>query len=81
MQNKNKLCKIFEGEEIIMVINEMKWITIYSQKMAGYLMLNGFILQGIGINKNDPSKKTFYFKDSDNLERCMDNFKFNKYIK
>ena len=51
---------------------ETKNITIFSQRMAGFLMLKGFILLGIGLNKNtNDGKNVFYFKDSPELHKVM----------
>lgn len=45
--------------------------TIYSQRLAGYLMLQGFVLEDIGINNQDSSKRVFFFKDSAELQQAI----------
>lgn len=45
--------------------------TIYSQRLAGYLMLQGFVLEDIGINNHDSSKRVFFFKDSAELQQAI----------
>lgn len=45
--------------------------TIYSQRLAGYLMLHGFVLEDIGINNQNSSKRVFFFKDSDELQKAI----------
>ena len=49
----------------------MRTYTVFSQKLAGYLMLRGFVLEGIGTNKHDASKRVFFFKDSDELQAAI----------
>ena len=46
-------------------------MVIYSQKMAAKLMLMGFVLQGMEKNQNKTGKNVFYFKDSDQLKKAM----------
>jgi hypothetical protein len=46
-------------------------MVIYSQKVAAKLMLQGFVLQGMDKNKNNPRKNIFYFKDSDELRNTL----------
>lgn len=45
--------------------------TIYSQRLAGYLMLHGFVLEDIGTNFHDSSKRVFFFKDSEDLQKAI----------
>ena len=45
--------------------------TIYSQRLAGYLMLQGFVLEDIGINNQNSSKRVFFFKDSEELQKAI----------
>lgn len=57
-------------------------ITIYNQRLAGYLMLNGFPLVGMEKNKYDQSeqhkKNVFFFVDSDELQERMKEWKSHK---
>lgn len=43
-------------------------MVIYSQRLAGKLMMRGFILQEIGIDKRNNKKNVFYFKNSEELK-------------
>ena len=49
--------------------------TIFSQKLAGYLMLKGFVLVGMEQGKNLSGKNVFYFNDSDELKSAMEEYK------
>lgn len=46
-------------------------MNIYSQKVAAKLMLKGFVLIGMGKNHKKEDKNTFYFKDSDELKKAL----------
>lgn len=46
-------------------------MVIYSQRMAANLMLKGFVLQGIEKNQNKSGKNIFYFKNSEELKKAM----------
>ncbi|AZV43742.1 hypothetical protein BAOM_3133 [Peribacillus asahii] len=50
-------------------------MVIYSQKLMAKLVLKGFVLQGMGKNSNDKHKNVFYFKDSEELRKAMDELK------
>ncbi len=41
---------------------------IFNQKLAGYLMMQGFILKKMERNEKYPQKNVFIFRQSDNLE-------------
>ena len=56
-------------------MNERKMKTIFSQKLAGYLMLKGFVLVGMEQGRNLSGKNVFYFNDSDELKSAMDEYK------
>lgn len=55
-------------------MNNSKTKYIFSQKMAGYLMLNGFVLLSIENNIKDKNKKVFLFKESNALLSTMEQF-------
>ena len=63
-----------------MVKNES--ICIYSMKLAGFLMLKGFVCFQIGDNKKYNSfkynKKVYFFKYSDELQSNIEYFQSNK---
>ena len=42
--------------------------SIFNQKRAGYLMMQGFILKKMERNEKCPDKDVFIFRQSDNLE-------------
>lgn len=53
-------------------------MVIYSQRIAALLMLKGFVLQGMDRNTNKSNKNVFYFKDSDELKRAINEFSKQK---
>lgn len=53
----------------------MRTFTIFSQRLAGLLMQNGFILEGIGINNSNNEKRVFFFKDSEELQKAIIKYK------
>lgn len=56
----------------------MEFKTIYNMKMAGYLMLKGFVLLDIATNTNGTGKKVFFFKQSPELEKSMKEYLNNR---
>lgn len=53
-----------------------KFFTIYSQRLAGYLMQRGFPLIKLVENKNN--KNSFLFKNSTQLQDAMDEWQICK---
>jgi hypothetical protein len=53
----------------------MKMKTIFNQRIAGYLMMKGFVLADMRPNENGSGKNVFYFKESDELLSSMDEYK------
>lgn len=49
-------------------------IMIYSQRLAGYLMLRGFYLAGVEPNLKRPGKNCFAFFDSPMLKDAMEDY-------
>lgn len=47
---------------------------IFSQKMAGYLMVSGFCLLRLDVNLKDPKKHIFVFKETPELLKCMNKY-------
>lgn len=45
--------------------------TIYNQKLAGYLMLQGFVLVDMQQNRRCNGKNVFYFNESPDLLKAM----------
>lgn len=54
---------------------ERKMKTIFSQRLAGYLMIKGFVLVGMEQGRNNTGKNVFYFNDSDELSKTMEEYK------
>lgn len=52
----------------------MSFKTIYNMRMAGYLMTKGFVLLDIRENESLVGKKVFYFKESKELEKAMQEY-------
>ena len=48
-----------------------KNITVFNMRMAGYLQLKGFILIGVSVNRNDPTKFVYFFKNSYIIQQEM----------
>ena len=44
---------------------------IFSQNLAGYLMMQGFILKKMEHNEKCPDKNVFIFRQSENLEKTI----------
>ena len=47
---------------------------IYTQKLAGYLMMRGFVLIDIKPNRKNPNKNDFLFGDSPELQKAIDDY-------
>lgn len=48
--------------------------TIFNQRLAGYLMLNGFKLMSIEPNRKIAHFNTFLFEDSDKLRNAIQQY-------
>lgn len=46
-------------------------MVVYSQKVAAKLMLKGFVLQGMDKHKSRNGRNIFYFKDSEELIKAI----------
>ena len=44
---------------------------IFNQKLAGYLMVQGFILKKMERNEKCPDKNVFIFRQSENQEKTI----------
>lgn len=53
---------------------EEKHKTIFSQRLAGYLMLRGFVLMDMRRDVKDGKKNVFYFKNSPELRGAIDEY-------
>ncbi|KKO54500.1 DUF5659 domain-containing protein [Paenibacillus sp. DMB20] len=47
---------------------------VLSQKMAGHLMMRGFVLKGIGENHRYPGRNVFFFKNTPELQEAIAEF-------
>lgn len=56
-------------------MSNTKTITIFNQKLCGYLMMEGFVLIGISKNKYCPNKNVFFFNDTYELQNAIEKFK------
>lgn len=56
-------------------MNERKMKTIFSMKLAGLLMQKGFVLVEMRPNTNGNGKNVFYFNDSPELEKVINEYK------
>lgn len=53
----------------------MKPFVITSQRIAGYLMMRGFVLQGMAENRKYPGRNVFLFKKSDELLQAVEDYR------
>lgn len=60
-----------------MVDRETSLITIYSQRLAGYLMLHGFVLIRLLPNETD-NRNRFLFANTLALRDCIDKWQIQK---
>ena len=59
----------------------MATIAIYNMRLAGFLMLNGFVLIDTKLNDNGSGKRVFIFKDTPELKAAMQNYLDSKSTK
>jgi hypothetical protein len=52
-------------------------IPIFHNRLAGYLMFNGFVLQNMGQSKNSKERKLniYYFNDSEQLQNKIQEYR------
>lgn len=55
----------------------MKHQPIFHNKLAGYLMYKGFVLQKIDISKNSKQRKMniYYFNNTEQLQKTIQEYK------
>lgn len=46
-------------------------ITIFSQRLAGYLMYKGFVLGGSRPDSEGSGRNLFFFKNSDDIQKAI----------
>lgn len=54
---------------------KQKFMTVFSLRMAGFLMMHGFVLMDLREHIDGSGKKVFYFIKSPELERVMEEYK------
>lgn len=55
---------------------DIKEYIVFSQRMAGYLMMNGFVLKRIDLtNKDNKKRNIFIFNNSPNLLEYVESYK------
>lgn len=57
---------------------ENKIITIFSQRLAGYLMLNKFVLISMRPDINGSGRNLFFFNDSEEIQEKIRQYKNSK---
>lgn len=60
------------------IIDKSKFKPIYSQKLAAYLMLRGFVLLNMEKNKDNSGRNVFFFNNSNQLEDATNEYFKNK---
>ena len=59
-------------EELVITKNKEKQaFPIYNQKLAGYLMLQGYRLMGMEENQKYKGKNVFYFMESEKIRKSI----------
>ena len=57
---------------------ETKSIIIFSQKMAGWLMYQGFVLIQMRPDKKNREKNVFFFKESEEIKNKIKEYLYNE---
>ena len=57
---------------------KQKFMVVYSLRMAGYLMMHGFVLMDLREHIDGSGKKEFYFINSQKLKKVMEEYKNNR---
>lgn len=52
-----------------------KYMQIFSQRLAGYLMLNGFVLGNMRPDNKGGGKNVFFFKNTPEIRSAIDEYK------
>lgn len=47
---------------------------VTSQRVAGHLMMNGFVLKGVGDNRKFPGRNVFFFNNTTQLRQAIADF-------
>lgn len=54
---------------------DKKIITIFSQRLAGYLMYNGFVVGGMRPDDDGSGRNVFFFKNSDDIQNTIKKYR------
>ena len=52
-------------------MSDKKMITIFNQRLCGYLQMKGFVLVGMAENKHCAGKNVFFFNDTEELSKAL----------
>jgi hypothetical protein len=58
----------------VKILNQDKDYVIFSQRLAGYLMLNGCKLKKITASKKDKSKFVYFFYDNNTVRSFVEQY-------
>lgn len=50
-------------------------ITIFSQRLAGYLMYDGFVVGGMRRDDDGSGRNVFFFKNSENIQKAIKKYR------
>lgn len=50
---------------------ETKTVTIFRQRLVGYLLLRGFVLAGMRPDREGTGRNVFFFKDTPEIRKAM----------
>ena len=56
-------------------MDDFKYVTIFGQKLTGYLLLRGFVLISMKPNNDGSGRNLFFFKDTPEIRKAMSEFK------
>lgn len=55
-------------------MNERDRYVVLSQRVAGHLMMRGFVLKGLGENRKCPGRNVFFFNNTEQLREAIAEF-------
>ena len=50
-------------------------ITVFSQRLAGYLMYNGFVVGGMRPDDDGSGRNVFFFKNTDDIQKAIKRYR------
>ena len=69
--NKN----FIQSKGVYFMEAKQKFMAVFSLRMAGYLMMNGFVLMNMKDHYDGSGKKVYYFINSPELVKVMNEYK------